>query len=48
MVSFEVQFFHEVKPNLTAVSPVIKKYKVKSNSYLNFRSPQQIHRINLK
>ena len=31
MVSFEAQYFHEVKPNLRSVSPIIQKYKVKSN-----------------
>ena len=24
MASFEVQYFHEVKPNLSSVSPIIK------------------------
>ena len=25
------QYFHEVKPHLRSVSPIIQKYKVKSN-----------------
>ena len=29
MVSFEVQYFHEVKSNLSSVSPIIQKYRVK-------------------
>ena len=28
MVSFEVQYFREVKSNLSSVSPIIQKYKV--------------------
>ena len=29
VVNFEVQYFHEVKSNLSSVSPIIQKYKVK-------------------
>ena len=29
MVSFEAEYFHEIKSNLSSVSPIIKKYKVK-------------------
>ena len=29
MISFEAQYFHEVKPDLSSVSLIIQKYKVK-------------------
>ena len=46
MVSFEAQYFDEVKPNLSSVSPITQKYNVKSNlwyagffpSHLSFNS----------
>ena len=35
MVSFEAQYFHEVKPNFSSVSPITQKY-VKSDLYVSF------------
>ena len=36
MVSFEAQYFHEVKPNFSSVSPITQKYNVKSDLYVSF------------
>ena len=36
MVSFEAQYFHEVKPNFSSVSPITQKYNVKSDLYISF------------